>query len=58
MTDDDICELMALIGQLKVMLLPDDDCDGGLSELSRKQAWLMARDAGRILLRAKVEFRP
>lgn len=55
MDDDDIRACMEIVAALKVMLLADDDCNGGLNETSRKRAWRMARDLGFILLKAKVD---
>lgn len=55
MNDEDIREAMELVAKLKVMLLADQGCYGGLNEYSRKQAWMMARDVGFILLRAGVD---
>jgi hypothetical protein len=45
-------EVLKLVAQLKVTLLPDADAgwDGGLNEHSRRRAWDMVRDLGKILL--------
>ena len=49
---DRATEIAKLVAQLKVALLADEGCNGGLNEGSRRRAWDMVRDIGKILTRS------
>jgi hypothetical protein len=43
-------DALKLIAELKVALLPDFDANGGLREHTRRRAWRMVNELGKLLL--------